>query len=123
MLNEKIKEILGKEGAATFATTGTEEPHLAATWNSYITVLETDELLIPVGGLYETEENIKRNNNVQMIIASKEVTGTYGPGAGYVLKGPAKFESFGSRFDQVKASFSWARAVMIFQPVDVKQLI
>ena len=123
MLNEKINEILRKEGAATFATAGTDGPHLAATWNSYITVLETDELLIPVGGLHETEENIKRHNNIQMIVASKEVYGTHGPGAGYVLKGPVKFESLGGYFDQVKANFPWARAVMIFQPVDVKQLI
>ncbi len=123
MLNEKIKEILAKEGAATFATIGNEGSHLAATWNSYITLLETDELLIPVGGLHETEQNVNLNNNVQMIVASKEVIGMHGPGAGFVLKGHAKFENSGRSFDQVKSRFPWARAVMIFQPVDVKQLV
>ena len=123
MLNEKIREILAKEGAATFATVGKDGPHLAATWNSYITVWSMNELLIPVGGLHETEANVKMNNNVQLILASKEVNGMHGPGAGYVLKGQAKFESFGGRFEQVKSRFPWARAVMVFQPADVKQLV
>lgn len=123
MLNDTILEILATEGPASFVTMGLEGPHMAATWNSYISVHGIDEVLIPVGSLHQTEENVHHGSEVQMIIASKTVTGIHGDGAGFLLTGTAVFEKVGTHFEQVKSSFSWARAVMVLHITDIKQLI
>ena len=123
MLDAKFREILETEGAATFTTMGKAGPHMAATWNSYIRIIGTDELLVPAGSLYETEQNIENGSDVQMIVASKEIQGTHGYGAGFLLKGRAVFETNGTRFDQIKSDFPWARAVMVLRLQEVKQLI
>ncbi len=58
-----------------------------------------------------------------MMVASRNVKGTHGDGAGFLLKGAAVFEDNGPRFEQMKSDFPWARAVMVLQITDVEQLI
>ena len=123
MLNEKIIEILKHEGPATFATYGTDGIHLAATWNSYIEPLQNDTLLIPAGHLNKTQRNVEAGSEVQMILASKDVAGLQGGGAGFLLKGKAKFEGEGANFDKVKSHFDWARSVMVFNVKEVTELV
>ncbi|MHB1661969.1 MAG: FMN-binding protein [bacterium] len=123
MLNEKITEILKHEGPASFATYGTEGTHLAATWNSYIEVLDNDTLLIPAGHLNKTQRNVEDGSEVQMILASKEVTGLQGKGAGFLLKGKAKFEGSGINFDKLKSRFSWVRSAMVFKVKEITELV
>jgi hypothetical protein len=123
MLNEKIIEILKHEGPATFATHGTDGIHLAATWNSYIEPLQNDTLLIPAGHLNKTQRNVEAGSEVQMILASKDVAGLQGGGAGFLLKGKAKFEGEGANFDKVKSHFDWARSVMVFNVKEVTELV
>lgn len=123
MLTEVIRDILSNEGVASFTTQGIDEPHMAATWNSYIRIDGSNELLIPAGSLFRTEENSKNGSDLQMIIASKRVQGMHGDGAGFLLQGTAVFEDHGHRFEQMKSNFPWARAVMVFKVSGVKQLI
>jgi hypothetical protein len=123
MLNEKIIEILKHEGPATFATYGTDGIHLAATWNSYIETLQNDTLLIPAGHLNKTQRNVESGSEVQMILASKDVAGLQGGGAGFLLKGKAKFEAEGANFDKIKSGFDWARSVMVFNVREVTELV
>ena len=123
MLNEKIIEILKHEGPATFATHGTDGIHLAATWNSYIEPLQNDTLLIPAGHLNKTQRNVEAGSEVQMILASKDVVGLQGGGAGFLLKGKAKFEGEGANFDKIKSHFDWARSVMVFNVKEVTELV
>ena len=123
MLDEKIIEILKHEGPASFVTYGTDGGHLVATWNSYIDVLQNDTLLIPAGYFNKTQKNIEAGSGIEMIVGSKEVTGLHGPGAGFLLKGNAKFEEKGQNFDKMKSRFSWVRSAMIFNVKEVTQLI
>ncbi len=123
MISPILREILAHEGPASIATMGEEGVHLAATWNSYIALGQCDELLIPVGTMRQTEENIKQGSEVQMIIASKDVRGTHGLGAGCLVRGTAHIEDGGVYFDEMKSRFSWARAVMILELLEVRQLI
>ena len=58
-----IHEILKTEGAATFVTVGRDGPHMVATWNSYLEQEGDDKFLIPVGGYYKTEDNIKAGSS------------------------------------------------------------
>jgi hypothetical protein len=123
MLNEKITEILKHEGPASFTTYGTDGVHLVATWNSYIDVLQNDTLLIPAGYFNTTQRNIESGSEVQMIVGSKDVLGLQGKGAGFLLKGKAKFEGDGSNFDKMKSRFAWVRSVIVFNVKEVTQLI
>ena len=123
MLNEKIVNILKHEGPATFATYGTDGIHMAATWNSYIEVLYNDTILIPAGYLNKTQRNIEAGSEVQMILASKDVMGLQGKGAGFLLKGHAKFEESGVNFDKLKSRFSWVRSAMVFKIKETTELV
>ena len=85
MLSKELLTTLEKEGVAPIVTWSDAEPHLAATWNSYIHLTEDGKLLIPVLGMKTAQENISHNNKVKMIIVRKEVMGKFGPGAGFLL--------------------------------------
>lgn len=122
MLNEKILEILKHEAPAPFVTDGRDGIHMVSTWDSYIEV-EDDNFLVPVGGLYKTQENIQNGSEVQMIIGSKEIMGLTHMGAGFLLKGTAVFEFDGKRFEKIKSRFEWARAVMVFHITQAYELI
>lgn len=123
MLNEKILEILKNEGPATFSTNGPDGTHMAATWNSYIEVVSDDTILIPAGYLNKTQKNIEAGSGVQMIVGSKAVQGTHGPGSGFLLRGNAKFEESGINFDKMKSRFSWLRSIMVFKVKEATELI
>ncbi len=123
MFNDTILEIITHEGPASIVTMGTDGPHIAATWNSYIHIEAQDEVWIPAGSLFSTEENVAQGSVVQLLIATKGVQGQHGDGTGYLLSGKAVFESSGPCYDAVKTRFSWARAVMIVKVNQIKQLI
>ncbi len=122
MINSKIIEILKHEGPASFATYGTDGIHMAATWNSYIDATDSDNLLIPAGHLNKSQRNIEAGSDVQMILASKSVEGLQGKGAGFLLKGKARFESSGANFDKMESRFDWVRSVMVFHITEVSEL-
>lgn len=122
-MDKTIVEILEHEGPASFTTAGTDGPHMAATWNSYIQVLGDADVVIPVGGLEKTEENIRAGSKMQMIVASRDISGTQGPGAGFLLKGAVEFKTSGRDFERTRSRFPWARAIMLFHIEEEKQLI
>ena len=112
MLSETFLEVLRHEGVVAIATQGTEL-HLVNTWNSYIQVADGNNLLIPAGGMRETEKNVSVNNKVLLTLGNREVTGKQGrPGAGFLVTGRAEFLSGGQYFEMVKKPFPWARAVL-----------
>ena len=102
MLDANFLATLNKEGVAPIVTWNGGEPHLAATWNSYIHKTDDDRLLIPVMGMQTTQTNLAGNNRVKMIIGSKEVMGKYGPGAGFLLEGTAKILHEGDELSMMK---------------------
>ncbi len=112
MIPEKVKEILTHEGVVAIVTSGKEGPHLVNTWNSYVQITEAETLLVPVGGMKKTEENLKRNNRILATLGSREVAGLRGPGTGFLITGTAVISASDAQFDAIKKKFSWARAVL-----------
>lgn len=114
MINEKLMEVLTNpsDGAIAIVTQGVSEPHVVNSWNSYVNVTPEGKLLIPVGGMMETEKNIGLNKMVKLTIANREVQGKMYKGTGFLIKGTADFLNDGSDFDMMKAKFPWARAIL-----------
>jgi hypothetical protein len=123
MLPEKLTEILQYKSPVGIATQGPDGPHLVNTWNSYIEVTDADTLLIPMGYMSTTEANLKQDPRVLITVASSEVVGTMGPGAGFLITGTAKVETSGAGLDLLKSKFAWARAAMEVTIVEAKQTL
>lgn len=123
MIPETMMEVLKCDGVVAIATLGAGEPHLVNTWNSYIRIAADGRLLIPAGGMQQTEANIAVNNNVQLTLGSIKVPGKHGPGTGFLVKGTAAFLTSGPEFDGLKARFAWARAVLAITLDSVTQTL
>ena len=112
MIPEKLQEIMQKDGVVAIATLGADGPHMVNTWNSYIRIAPDGRLLIPAGYMHKTESNVAHNPNVLITLASSKVQGLHGAGAGFLIKGKAKFITSGPDFDVMKEPFSWLRATL-----------
>ena len=112
MIPERLLEVLKHEGVVAIVTTGANGPHLVNTWNSYIRLTEDEHLLIPVGGMIQTEANVQKNPDILMSLGTREVEGLRGPGTGFLINGTATFLKSGTWFDFVKTKFPWIRAVL-----------
>lgn len=125
MLNEKLVEVITSppDSAMSIVTQGMNEPHVVNSWNSYINITSDDKLLIPVGGMQQTEQNISRNNNVLLTIANRDVLGKMYKGAGFLIKGTARFVKEGSEFDMIKEKYPWARAILEVTIISAEQTI
>lgn len=106
----------------TIVTQGEASPHLSATWGDYIRAMgfDNDTLTVPVGHMQETEANLARDSRVQVMAASRQVEGSYGPGQGCVLAGTAEILVDGDLFAKVKEKFSWARGAMLIRVESAK---
>jgi hypothetical protein len=109
---EKLLECLKWDGVVAIATQGPDGPHLVNTWNSYVQVVDGGRLLVPAGGLQNTEANLARDNRILVTLGSSKVPGQHGPGTGFLIEGTGAFASSGPDFEAVKARFGWARAVL-----------
>ena len=114
-IDDAIRDVIDKCEWVAIATAGPDGPHLAATWGDYIRALgvESDRLLIPAGGLRQTEANLEANPRIELLLASRQVQRAQGAGQGCVLSGTARLEAAGPDFDKVKARFPWARAALV----------
>lgn len=122
MIPETLLEVLKHEGVAAIATQGPDGPHLVNTWNSYLQVLDDGSIVVPAGYMHVTEKNIAKDPRVLMTVGSRQVRGKNGPGTGFLIKGPASFETKGPAFDAV-AKFKWARAALVIRPASVEQTL
>lgn len=123
MFDENFLTTLAKEGVAPIVTWNTGEPHLAATWNSYIHKIDDNKLLIPVLGMKTTQDNIAANDRVKMVIGSKEVMGKYGPGAGFLLEGKARIIKEGKELTLMRERFDWATCLIEVTVTQVTQTV
>lgn len=112
MFDATFLAVMKEEGVASIVTWDEEEPHVAATWNSYIHRTEDEKFLIPVMGMNTTQNNLAKNNRVKMVIGSKEVMGKYGPGAGFLLVGTARMLRDGDALAMMQKRFNWANCLM-----------
>ncbi len=123
MLTEKFFEVISHEGVVSIISWGKREPHVANTWNSYLTLTKDNKILIPAAGMVKTEANIKENNKVKMTLGSKEVQGHFTQGAGFRLEGTAKFISSGEEYDMMKEKFPFLTRVLEITLTEVKQTL
>ncbi len=123
MIPETMRDVLKKEGVVAITTLGKAGPHMVNTWNTYIRITEEGHLLMPVGHMNLTQANIEADGNVLLTFGSREVAGKHGPGTGFLVKGTAKMLTSGSSFDVIKASFKWARAVLVVTPASITQTL
>ncbi|MEI6669527.1 MAG: pyridoxamine 5'-phosphate oxidase family protein [Acidobacteriota bacterium] len=111
----EIRMVIDRSEWVAIATTGSDGPHLAATWGDYIRALglADDVILIPAGGLQITEANLAADPRVELLFASREVKGSRGGGQGCRLRGRGEFQASGPEADAVKARFPWARGAIV----------
>jgi hypothetical protein len=121
MMNDDVKAVLAHEGSATLVTTAGGEPHLVATWQSYIRVLDESTVAFPAGGMRKTEENVRAGSNVQMVIGAKGLG--KGSGTGYRLTGTARFESGTPAHERLKQDFPWCRAAVLLSLTGVEKIL
>lgn len=121
MLDAAIRAVLGTEGSATFATSGPGGPHLVATWQSYIQVLDDEALAFPAGGYRLTAANLECNPAVQMVIADKR--GPEGPAIGFRLTGTAELQSGNALHERLKVKYPWCRGVVVMRVQQVEQIL
>ena len=97
-----VKEVLNNTEWVAIVTS-VEKAHLVGTWGDYIRKLGIgeDRIVIPAGHYEKTEENLKRNNKIQLLIASKGVKRSYGPGQGCIIEGEGKIETDGEIAEKI----------------------
>ena len=109
------KKVLEKSEWVAIATSGSDGAHAVATWSEYIIALGFREgrLLIPAGDMHITGENLKSDNRIELLCATRKVKGEHGPGKGFSIKGTAQMETEGENFEAVQARYPWARAALV----------
>lgn len=122
MIDAAVRSVLAVEGPATFVTTGPQGPHLVATWQSYLDVLDDHTLVFPAGGYRQTEANLEAGSPVQMMLGARgpEIAG----GAlGFRLRGTAELQSGNAVHERVRARFPWCRAAVVFRVTAVEKVL
>ena len=106
----------------TIVTSGDDGPHVVGNWGDYMRVLgiKGDMIVFPAGRYHQTEKNLRKNDRIQLLVASKKVQGTRSLGQGCLIIGTGEIVSSGDIVDAVKAKFPWARGAMIIHVEDVK---
>jgi hypothetical protein len=122
-LPNHLTNVLRHEGVVAIATHGPQGLHLVNTWNSYIHATPQGDLLVPVGGMHRTEANLAGGGPVLVTVGTREEQGFHGAGTGCLIQGQARMVDAGPDFDQVKARFPWARAVLAITPENVTQTL
>lgn len=125
-INDNIVKVISQTEIVAIATAGADGPHLVATWGEFVTALGVQDgkvILIPAGGYIQTEENLRRNNAVELLVGSRQAQGKNGMGTGYRLTGIGKMVSDGKYLDLVKAKYPWARAALVVEITGVEQLL
>jgi hypothetical protein len=114
-IDDVSRQVIERCEWVAIATTGKGGPHLAATWGDYIRSLgiHDDVVIVPAGHLVQTEENLRHDGRIELLFATREVAGTYGPGRGCCLTGTGELVSSGPYADAAKAKFPWARGALV----------
>lgn len=116
------KELLEKTEWVAIVTWDGNQPHLVGTWGDSVWSLGIQDdniILIPAGYYYRTEENLKKNKRIQLMVASKQVQGTHGLGQGCVIYGEGEIQTEGTYAQMAKEKFPWARGALV---VNVKKI-
>ena len=125
-MNSKIegtcREVCEATEFVTIVTVGDDGPHVVGNWGDYMRILGIgeDTIVLPAGRYRQTEQNLRKDNRVQLLVASKKVQGSRSAGQGCLIVGTAEIISSGDPVDAVKAHFPWARGALIIRVTEVK---
>lgn len=122
LITDRVKAVLAHEGSATFVTTGEQGPHLAATWQSYIQIVDASTIAFPAGGMRQTEANVQAGSSAEMLIGS-HLPEENGKGVGFRLVGSLEFQSGTPLHEQLKQRFPWCRAAVVMHIVRVDKVL
>lgn len=111
------REVCEATEFVAIVTNGDDGPHVVGNWGDYMRKLGIgeDRIVFPAGRYHKTEQNLRKDNRVQLMVASKAVSGTRSPGQGCVISGTAEIVASGEAFDAVKAKFPWARGALVIK--------
>ncbi len=110
------RNVLEKAEWVGIVTSDGLQPHVVANWGDYIRSLSdpnSDTLVMPAGRYHQTEANLRRDNRVQVILASRQVDGTHSPGQGYLLEGQGEIQLDGECAERAKSRYPWARGAFV----------
>jgi len=113
--HETYREVLEASEFVAIVTNGDDGSHVVGTWGEYVRKLSpsTERLVVPAGGYRQTERNLAKDNRIQLLIASRSVPGSNGPGQACEISGTAELVTRGPVADEVKRNFPWARGALV----------
>lgn len=114
------RDLLEHTEFVTIVTAGSDGPHVVGNWGDYARRIGIDEdrIVFPAGHYEKTEENLRRNDRIQLMVASRAVRGSRGPGQGGVITGKGSVQTEGELAERAKAVFPWARGALV---IDVER--
>ncbi len=108
------REVCDATEYVAIVTQGEDGPHLAGHWGNYMFLdVEEGVVVFPLGRFQRTEQNLRRNGCIQLLVASKKVQGTKSPGQGCEIRGTGEVVASGKFVDAVRARFPWARGALV----------
>ncbi|HPM07105.1 MAG TPA: pyridoxamine 5'-phosphate oxidase family protein [Treponemataceae bacterium] len=122
-ISEIFIEVIKHEGVAAIVTVAQNEAHIANTWNTYIRIVDNKSIIIPVGGMGITQENLEINPKVKMTVGTREVQGLRYMGTGFLVEGRGQVDESGANYDFIKKEFPWARAALVISPENITQTL
>ncbi len=116
------RELLDRTEFLSIVTQGPDGPHMAGNWGDYLRRLgvKGNCIVLPAGHYQQTEKNLRSNNRIQVLVASRAVQGSHGPGQGCVLSGIGSVQTEGEAARHAKANFPWARGALVIDVQSVK---
>ena len=121
-INDVCREVCEATELVAIVTQGEDGPHLVGNWGGYLRALGIGEdvLVFPAGRYLQTEQNLRRNSRIQLLVAAKSVRGTHGPGQGCLIRGTGEIVTEGEVVATVKAKFPWARGALVVRVEEVQ---
>ncbi len=114
------REVCDATEYVTIVTSGPDGPHLAGHWGNYMRIVDPGETVVfPVGRFQRTEQNLRANGRIQLMVASRKVQGTRSPGQGCVIDGTGEVVAAGEYVDLVREKFPWARGALVVRVASV----
>jgi hypothetical protein len=110
------REVCDATEYVTIVTQGPDGPHLAGHWGNYMRIVDPGEMVVfPIGRFQRTEQNLRANARIQLMVASRTVQGTRSPGQGCVIDGTGEIVTAGEYLDLVHEKFPWARGALVMR--------
>ena len=125
-LDEQCKEVIEKTEWISITTSSKAGPHTVAAWGYRLRKIGIRDgaIVLPAGKYIQTENNLKNDSRIQLLIASGEVQRTEGKkGQGYRISGRGEIQLEGVMADLVKPEFPWARGALVARIEKIEALI